>query len=58
MKNHRLWFEIVIRGTVVAFGLALLLATLATVAGVAVEPGALTHGQTYVAGEHPVGAEE
>lgn len=58
MRIHRLWFEIVIRGTIVAFVLALLLATLGTVAGVAVEPKTLSHGQTYVAGDHPLGAEE
>lgn len=58
MKNHRLWLEIVLRGTVVAFVLALLLATLGTVAGFAVEPNGLTHGHTYVAWDHLLGAEE
>jgi hypothetical protein len=58
MRNHRLWFEIVIHGTIVAFVLALLIATIGTVAGFAVEPKGLSHGQTYVAGDHPLGAEE
>lgn len=35
MKKHRIWIEILILGTVIAFGLALLLATLGAVAGAA-----------------------
>lgn len=36
MKAHRVWIEIVILGTTIAFGLALLIATLGTAAGTAV----------------------
>jgi len=36
MRNHRVWIEIVILGITIAFGLALLIATLGAVAGTAV----------------------
>lgn len=36
MKTHRVWIEIVILGTTIAFGLALLIASLGAVAGTAV----------------------
>ncbi len=36
MKTHRVWIEIVILATTIAFGLALLIATLGTAAGTAV----------------------
>jgi hypothetical protein len=40
MKGHRVWFEIVLLGTAIAFVLALVLATLGAAAGAAVsQPG-------------------
>lgn len=45
MKAHRLWIEIAMIGTAIAFALALLLATLGTLGGAAVE----AFGQTQPA---------
>ena len=39
MQTHRVWLEIVILGTAIAFALALLFATLGVAASAAVDPG-------------------
>lgn len=46
MKTHRVWAEIVILGSAVACALALVIATLGTVAGAAAETGGVAQAST------------